>query len=43
MRAFGADVLTDPPPAFAELERLPVAQTKVVDVGEIDRAVRDLF
>jgi threonine synthase len=43
LRAFGADVLTDPPPAFAELERLPVAQTKVVDVGEIDRAVRDLF
>ena len=43
MRAFGADVLTDPPPAFAELERLPVAQTQVVDVGEIDRAVRDLF
>ena len=43
MRAFGADVLTDPPPAFAELERLPVAQTKIVDVGEIDRAVRDLF
>ena len=43
MRAFGADVLTDPPPAFAELERLPVAQTKVVDVGEIDSAVRDLF
>ena len=42
-RAFGGDVLADPPPAFRELERLPVVQTKVVDVGEIDRAVRDLF
>jgi len=43
MRAFGADVLSDPPPAFAGLERLPVAQTKVVDVAEIDAAVRELF
>ena len=43
MRAFGSDVLTDPPPAFAELERLPIAQTKVVDVADIDGAVRDLF
>ena len=43
LRAFGEDVLTDPPPAFAELERLPVAQTKVVDVGDIDKAVRELF
>ena len=43
LRAFGEDVLTDPPPAFAELERLPVAQTKVVGVDEIDQAVRDLF
>ena len=43
LRAFGEDVLTDPPPAFAELERLPVAQTKVVDVDGIDGAVRELF
>ena len=43
LRAFGEDVLTDPPPAFAELERLPVAQTKVVDVCDIDGAVRELF
>lgn len=43
MRAFGEDVLTDPPPSFAELERLPIAQTKVVNVGEIDDAVRELF
>ena len=42
-RAFGADVLSDPPPAFAELERLPVVQTKVVAVDEIDQTVRDLF
>ena len=42
-RAFGADVLDDPPPSFRDLERLPVAQTKVCDVGEIDQAVRDLF
>ena len=42
-RTFGEDVLTDPPPSFAELERLPIAQTKVVNVGEIDDAVRELF
>ena len=42
-RAFGADVLTDPPPTFRELERLPVAQTKVVDVDGIDGAVTELF
>ncbi|MBR1921557.1 MAG: threonine synthase [Kiritimatiellae bacterium] len=42
-RAYGEDVLVDPPPSFRELERLPVAQTKVVDVGEIDAAVESLF
>ena len=42
-RAFGADVLTDPPPSFRDLERLPIAQTKVCDVDAIDQAVRDLF
>ena len=42
-RAFGADVLVDPPPSFRDLEQLPIAQTKVCDVGEIDQAVRDLF
>ena len=42
-RAFGEDVLTDPPPSFRELERLPVAQTKVVDVDGIDGAVTELF
>ena len=42
-RAFGADVLTDPPPSFRDLEKLPVAQTKICDVDKIDQAVRDLF
>ncbi len=42
-RAFGADVLTTPPPSFAELETLPVVQTKVVDLAGIDAAVTDLF
>ena len=42
-RAFGADVLTDPPPSFKDLEKLPVAQKKVVDVDEIDAAIRELF
>ena len=43
LRAFGEDVLTDPPASFAELENLPVVQKKVVDVDGIDQAVRDLF
>ena len=43
LRAFGADVLTDPPPSFKDLETLPVAQKKIVEIGEIDQAVRDLF
>ena len=42
-RAFGEDVLTDPPPSFRDLETLPIAQKKVVETGEIDQAVRDLF
>ncbi len=42
-RAFGADVLTNPPPSFAELETLPVVQTKVVDLAGIDGAVTELF
>jgi len=43
LRAFGEDVLTDPPPSFADLERLPVVQTKICDIGKIDAAVMDLF
>ena len=42
-RAFGANVLTDPPPSFRELESLPVVQDKVVDVAEMDDSVRSLF
>ncbi|MBQ0032381.1 MAG: threonine synthase, partial [bacterium] len=42
-RAFGAGVLTDPPPSFRDLEKLPIAQRKIVEIGEIDQAVRELF
>ena len=42
-RAFGADVLDNPPPSFKDLETLPIAQTKVVDLAGIDQAVKDLF
>ena len=42
-RAFGADVLADPPPSFKDLEKLPIAQKKIVEVNAIDQAVRDLF
>ena len=43
LRAFGEDVLSDPPPAFAALASAPITQTKVVDVAGIDDAVRELF
>ena len=43
LRAFGEDVLCDPPPAFAALESAPITQNQVVDVPEIDDAVRALF
>ena len=43
LRAFGSDVLDNPPPAFAALETAPVTQDKVVDVVGIDDAVRELF
>lgn len=43
MRAFGEDVLTAPPPAFAALETAPITQTDVVDVSGIDDSVRALF
>lgn len=42
-RAFGEDVLSDPPPSFRDLENLPVAQTRICEVGEIDREVTRLF
>jgi threonine synthase len=41
--AFGEDILDNPPPSFRDLEKLPIAQTKVVDVDGIDAAVRGLF
>ncbi len=43
LRAFGENVLSDPPPAFAALESAPVTQTQVVDVDGIDAAVRALL
>ncbi len=43
LRAFGENVLVSPPPGFAELEKLPVAQTKVCDVGEMEDAVKEIF
>ena len=42
-RAFGADVLTDPPPSFKDLEKLPIAQARVCDVDKIDAEVTRLF
>ena len=42
-RAFGSDVLTDPPPNFKDLEKLPIAQTRVCDVDKIDQEVTRLF
>ena len=42
-RAFGEDVLTDPPPSFRDLEKLPIAQTRVCDVDKIDAEVTRLF
>ena len=43
LRAFGENVLVDPPPCVSELEKLPVAQKAVVDVGEMPAAVRGLI
>jgi threonine synthase len=43
LRAFGEDVLANPPPSFAALEGAPVTQRSVVDVASIDDAVRGLF
>ena len=43
LRAFGEDVLCDPPPSFAALESAPVTQRQVVDVAEMDDAVRALW
>ena len=42
-RAFGEDVLVDPPPSFRDLESLPIMQKAICGIGEIDDAVRGLF
>ena len=42
-RAFGADVLDNPPPSFRDLETLPVAQTRVCEIAAIDDEVTRLF
>ena len=39
-RAFGADILDNPPPAFAALETAAITQNQVVDVTGIDDAIR---
>jgi len=43
LRAFGKDVLDDPPPCVKGLDEMPIAQTKVVDVPKIEDAVRALL
>jgi threonine synthase len=43
LRAFGGDVLDNPPKSFKDLETLPIVQTKVVDVCDIDNAIREVF
>ncbi len=43
LRAFGEDVLANPPPSFRDLEKLPIAQTRICEVGAIDREVTRLF
>ena len=40
--AFGEDVLKNPPPSFKDLETMPIAQTKVVEIVGIDEAVKEL-
>ena len=41
LRAFGENVLYSLPPVFEALESAPITQTKVVDVPDIDGAVRE--
>ncbi len=42
-RAFGADILDNPPPSFRDLETLPIVQTRVCAIGAIDDEVTRLF
>ena len=43
LRAFGTDILTNPPASFVAMEKAPITQKQVVDVAGIDAAVRALF
>ena len=43
LRAFGTDVLTNPPASFVAMEKAPITQKQVVDVDQIDAAVTALF
>ena len=43
LRAFGTDILTDPPASFVAMEKAPITQKQVVDVDGIDASVRALF
>ena len=43
LRAYGEDVLVAPPPSVAELDKLPIAQTRICDVVAIDQEVTRLF
>ena len=43
LRAFGRDVLDNPPPSFAALDAAPITQTLTVGLDGIDSAVRNLF
>ena len=43
LRAFGTDILTNPPASFVAMEKAPITQKQVVDVDGIDAAVRALF
>ena len=40
LRAFGTDILTNPPASFVAMEKAPITQKQVVDVDGIDAAVR---
>lgn len=42
-RAFGENVLVNPPPSFRDLEKLSVVQKEICDIGEINKSVRRLF
>ena len=43
LRAFGTDILSNPPASFVAMEKAPITQKQVVDVDGIDAAVRALF